>query len=360
MARLGRTNLEVSRIGLGGIPLMKLSSQEAREVIAASLAGGINFADTAVGYGDTEEKLSSAFMHGREKFIMATKSPSRTAKEMAKSIDLSLARLRTDYIDLYQVHGLKSVEELKTILAPQGALEALKNARKAGKIRFIGVTGHWSSALVEAIKTGEFDTVMAPINVVDRESEEELLPLARRMDIGIIAMKPVCGGTLDEPALGIRFCLNAITDTVLVGMKSIAEVEANLETANRFKPLTETELDELLVNARQLGKTFCRRCEYCQPCPEGINIPKILWLANYHRRYAERDPWTEYEYSSLGVTAADCQECGECEERCPYDLPIREMLKDAGRELLPTRKVIARRKIKHVAKKILPYRKIDT
>jgi predicted aldo/keto reductase-like oxidoreductase len=211
--------------------------------------------------------------------------------------------------------------------------------------------------LVKAIKTGHFDTVMAPINVVDRESEEELLPLAKEMDVGIIAMKPVCGGTLDDPALGIRFCLNSLADVVLVGMKSVAEVEANLKVAREFKPLTPAEEEGLLENATQLGNTFCRRCEYCQPCPEGINIPKILWLANYHRRYADHDPWTEEEYCALGVTAADCQECGECEEKCPYDLPIRQMLKDADQELTPPPGLVAKRKLKKAVKKILPIRR---
>ncbi len=338
---------------------MNISPAEARDVIDASLAGGINIADTAEGYGDSEIKLSYALKRARDRFIMATKSPSRTARDMEKSIDHSLARFETDYIDIYQVHALQSSEQLQKILAPGGALEALQQAQQAGKVRFIGVTGHRPSVLVEAIKTGEFDTVMAPINVVDRESEEALLPLARKMDIGIIAMKPVCGGTLDDPALGIRFCLNATTDNVLVGMKTVAEVEANLETANNFEPLSSLEEDELLENASQLGNAFCRRCEYCQPCPEAIKIPKILWLANYHRRYATRDPWTEDEYRALSATAADCQECGECEEKCPYDLPIRQMLKEADAELTPNNKVVAKRKVKKLVKRIINRRDFE-
>ncbi len=357
MARLGRTNLEIYQMGLGGIPLIKLTAAEAREVIRASLDGGINFADTAEGYGDSEEKLSYALEGARDRFVIASKSPCRDARGMENAINQSLTRLRTDYIDLYQVHTLKTQEQLDKVLAPGGALEALKKAQTAGKIRYIGVTGHRPSMLTRAIRTGEFDTVMPPINVVDREAEEELMPLAKEMDIGIIAMKPVCGGTLDDPALGIRFCLNSPADAVLVGMKSVAEVEANLKTAREFRPLSPAEEDELLENASQLGNTFCRRCEYCQPCPQGINIPKILWLANYHRRYADRDPWTEDEYCSLGATAADCQECGECEEQCPYELPIRQMLKDADAELTPPAKLVAKRKIKQVVKKILPVRR---
>lgn len=356
MTRLGRTELDVCKLGLGGIPLTKLTLGEARDVIRASIDGGINFADTAVAYGDSEEKLSYALKGDRESFIIASKSPCRDAAGMENAIDQSLRRLQTDYIDLYQVHALKTAEQLDKVFAPGGAMEGLKKAQAAGKIRFTGVTGHRPSMLAQAIRTDEFDTVMPPINVVDREAEEELMPLAKEMDIGIIAMKPVCGGTLDDPALGIRFCLNSPADSVLVGMKSVAEVEANLNTFREFRPLSPQEEEELLENASQLGNTFCRRCEYCQPCPQDINIPKILWLANYHRRYADRDTWTEDEYHALAATAADCEECGDCEEKCPYDLPIRQMLKDADQELTPSLSKVARRRLKLVVKKILPIR----
>ncbi|MHB1412603.1 MAG: aldo/keto reductase [Thermoleophilia bacterium] len=357
MARLGRTNLEVYRLGLGGIPLIKLSPEEARSIIDASLAGGIDFADTAEGYGDSEQKLARFLRHDRERKVIATKSPHRSAAEMAAAIDRSLGRLGTDYIDLYQVHSLKTRQELDRVLAPGGALEALKQAQRDGKVRFIGVTGHRPSVLTEAVRTGLFDTVMTAVNVVDRESEAELMPLARQLDVGIIAMKPVCGGTLDDPGLGIRFSLDSAVDAVLVGMKSLAEVEANLKTARAFNPLTEAERDELLENARQLGDGFCRRCEYCQPCPEGLNIPRILWMANYHRRYAARDPWIEDEYRALDATAASCQECAECEGKCPYDLPIRRMLKDAHRELTPPASLVVKRGLKRMAKKVLRLRK---
>lgn len=336
---------------------MKITPSEAKGVIDACLDGGINLADTADGYGDSEEKLGHALKRGRDKFVIASKSPIRTADGMSKAINQSLARLKTDYIDIYQVHSLKTDDQLDRIFAPGGAMEALSAARDAGKIRFIGVTGHRPSILVKAIKTNEFDTVQAPINLVDRESEEELLPLAREMDIGIMAMKPICGGTLDNPVLGIRFCLNAVTDVVLCGMKNVAEVSVNLETVRTYSPLTDEEQEELMLEASQLGTQFCRRCEYCQPCPQGIRIPKILWLSNYHRRYADRDPWTEDEYAYLDATIDDCADCGECEDRCPYDLPIRDMLREADAELRPSTKAVAKRKIKGAIKKIIPKHK---
>ncbi len=321
---------------------MKLGANEARAVIDAAIEGGVNFADTARGYGSSEEKLGDALKGRRSDFILASKSPLRASQGMRKAIEQSLRNFQTDYIDIYQVHSLHP-GELAHILAPGGAMEALQAAKAAGKIRFIGVTGHRPPVLVDALKTGKFDTVQAPINVVDRESEDELLPLAKKMDIGILAMKPICGGTLDNPGLGIRFSLNSLTDLVLCGMKNVLEVKANLETVRTFKPLSEAELDQLLEEASQLGQQFCRRCEYCQPCPEGLPIPRILWLANYHAR---GNRWTEQEYKSMEINAKDCEECGDCEEKCPYDLPIREMLKLADRELTPSTKVLAKRKVR--------------
>lgn len=352
MARLGKTKIEAYPLGLGGIPLMNVSWEEARAIIDACLDRGVNFADTAMGYGDSEAKLSMALERDREAFYMATKSTNRSAKGMARDIDQSLSRLKTDYIDIYQIHALRSKEQLQEVLAPGGALAALKAARDSGKVRFIGVTGHRPSVLVEAIKTGEFDTVMAPINIVDREAEEVLLPLAKELDIGVLAMKPVCGGTLDNPLLGIRFCLNSPADVVLCGMKSLAEVEADLDVVSNFRPLSAEEEDALMAEASHMGNQFCRRCGYCQPCPQGIHIPRILWLANVHHRAPADDTWTEEEYGLMEETADYCEECGECEDKCPYDLPIREMLKAADAELTPKRGDVIKGKLKKAVGKL--------
>lgn len=352
MARLGRTELDVYSLGLGGIPLMRLSEAGARAVIAAAVAGGINFADTAEGYRESEARLAAALQPDREGFIIASKSMERSAPGMARAIDQSLGRLKTGHVDIYQVHSIKDEASLAAVLAPGGALEALKDARDRGRVRFIGISGHRPAVLKAALETGEFDTVQVAINPVDREAEQELLPYAREHDIGIIAMKPVCGGTLDEPALGIRFCLNSAADVVLVGMKSAAEVEQNLQTARDFAPLSAAEEETLLFDVSQLGEQFCRQCGYCVPCPSSVPIPKILWLDNYHRRYGERDPWTEEDYGVLPVNATACQECGECEQKCPYDLPIRAMLKDAHGELRPSPVRLAGRGLRKVARRM--------
>lgn len=358
MAILGRTKIEAFPLGLGGIPLIYMTWKEAEEIIETCIDQGVNFADTAEGYGDSEEKLSMALRRDREAFSIATKSTERTARGMATMIDKSLRRLKTDYIDLYQIHAIGSSKDLHKVLGPGGALEAMKAARDAGKIRHIGVTGHQPSVLIEAIKTGEFDTVMAAINVVDRESEQVLLPLAKEMNIGVLAMKPICGGTLDTPLHGIRYCLNSPADIVLCGMKNLTEVEDNIRTTREFKPLSQQEEDDLLAAASQMGNQFCRRCGYCQPCPEGINIPRVLWLANVHARASGgHEEWTEEEYGLMQETADYCEECGQCEDICPYELPTREMLKSAHAELIPTSTTQARRKLRKALNKAKNIRK---
>lgn len=352
MAILGRTGIEAFPLGLGAIPLINMTWKEAEAVIEASLERGVNFADTAEGYGDSENKLSIALRKNRDGFYIASKSTQRSAKGMARMIDQSLDRLKADYIDLYQIHAVGSMKELGVVMGPGGAFEAMKAARAAGKVRYLGVTGHQISVLIAAIKTGEFDTVMAPINVVDREAEDELLPLAKELGIGILAMKPVCGGTLDHPLLGIRFCLNSPADVVLCGMKSVDEVKQNIETVRSFKPLSDKELDDLLAEASMMGNQFCRQCGYCQPCPEGIKIPRILWLANYHKRSSGgHEVWTEEEYGLMQETADYCEECGQCEDICPYELPTRAMLKEAHTELKPKSKVVIERNLRKVLNK---------
>lgn len=357
MARLGRTELEVFNLGLGGIPIQKISLEEANAVIDASLAGGINLTDSSEVYGSSEERLSRFLAEDRDNRVIATKSTKLTAEGMAAAIEQSLRRLQVDYIDIYQIHNIMSDEALDQTFAPGGAMEALRAAKDAGKIGFIGITGHRASVLVKALKTNEFDTVQFPFNAIHREAEDELIPLAKEMDIGILAMKPVCGGMLDTPSLGIRYCLMSEADVVLCGMKNTAEVAENIATVRGYKPLTDDEEEQLHAEGSQWGELYCRRCDYCQPCPHGVRIPKILWLANYHNRYGAHDPWTEAEYEALAIKAEDCSECGECEEVCPYELPIRDMLKEAHRELEVTGAERAKRKFKSAIKRVVPIRR---
>lgn len=333
--RLGRTKLEVTRLGLGTIPLMRLSAANALEVVSTALALGINFIDSARAYQQAEERVGTALRGQRERCYVATKSFARTKSGMSEDVRRSLKEMQTDYVDLYQLHSVKTSEELAQVLSPNGAVAALKEAQAAGLVRHIGITGHRPATLVKALKSGEFSTVQVPVNIVDREAEEELLALAQSLDVGIIAMKPLAGGTLDHPRGALRYVLDQPITVAIPGMGSIAEVEEDVRAALEFSPLSAEDRERILQEAAQVGKSFCRRCGYCTPCPEEIDIPRILWLANYGSRYRDRDPWVIEDYANLEKGAKDCVECGLCEPQCPYELPIVEMLKHADEVLKP-------------------------
>ena len=206
--RLGRTKLQVSIIGFGGIPIIALSREEAEKVVRYAFDRGVNYFDTARAYGDSEEKIGAALEDIREKVVIATKTHQRTKKAAARAgLKQSLRKLRTDRIDVVQLHGIDNEETLKKAMASEGSLSALEAAKAEGKVDHIGITGHNPWLLVKAIKTGKFDMVLAPMNVLDRRASEELIPIAKEQDVGVVIMKPLggCGAPLQYPQWGTRF-----------------------------------------------------------------------------------------------------------------------------------------------------------
>lgn len=330
--QLGRTGLKVSVVGLGGIPLQRVDFPQAAAVVEAALKMGLNFIDTARGYTDSEAKLGEVLGRNRGNTIIATKTTARSGEDMAAEVEKSLESLQVDYIDLYQLHNVKDEGALERVLAADGALAALKEAREQGKVKFIGITGHIPAILVRAIKTGEFDTVQFPCNPLETTCLDELLPLAQSMNLGTIAMKPFAGGAIKDKMAALRFIIEHGFSTVIPGMEQISQVEENLAAGINVRPLSASEKEALEKERESMGSAFCRRCEYCLPCPQGIDIPTMFLLDGYCARYGLRD-WAVERYSPIKVKASDCLECGRCEDKCPYQLPIREMLKDVARHL---------------------------
>ena len=331
--RLGRTGLEVTALSFGALPIQRCTMTEAAGVLNAALDAGVNFIDTARGYTDSEEKIGRCISTRRAEFFLATKSFARDRAGMAQDIDLSLATLQTEMIDLYQVHNIKERKSLEAVLAPGGALETLKEARQAGKIRFIGVTGHNVDLLVEAVKTGEFDTVQVPFNCVELLPLKELFPLARSMDVGVIAMKPLGGGQIDQVGLALRFLLShKEVAAAIPGMDEIRHVRENTEAVRDTAPLTEEEQARLEAEVAEVGANFCRRCGYCMPCEAGIDIPTTFIFHLQYHRYGMSDVIPK-RYAAMPARASDCIGCGICETRCPYDLPIRERMKTIAADL---------------------------
>ena len=322
---LGKTGLKISRMGFGGIPIQRIDAAGTRKLCLQMKEAGINYIDTARGYTVSEEYLGEALEGIRDHFIIATKSMARTKEAMAADIEISLKNLRTDYIDLYQVHNA-TLPQLEQVMAPGGALEALLEAKAAGKIGHIGLTAHGLEVFEKAVELDWVETFMFPYNIVESQGEE-LIKVCAEKNIGFIVMKPLAGGAIEDATLAMRYCLaNPAVTVVIPGMAEEKELTQNLAAANDASPLSEEELAKVAAIRKELGTQFCRRCNYCQPCVKGINISGCFLFHGYLARYGLAD-WAKGRYATIPVKASACIECGACENRCPYNLPIRQMLK---------------------------------
>ncbi|MBQ4150973.1 MAG: aldo/keto reductase [Clostridia bacterium] len=326
---LGKTGLKISRLGFGGIPIQKIDAAGTRALFLQMKEAGINFVDTARGYTVSESYIGEVLEGIREHFVLATKSMSRDKEGMAKDIETSLSNLRTDYIDLYQIHN-PNMAQLETAIGEGGALEALLSAKAAGKIGHIGITAHSLEVFEKALTLDFVETIMFPYNIVETQGEE-LMKKCTEKNIGFIAMKPLAGGALDDATLAMRFILNNPDVTVVIpGMAEAKEIEQNAVATDMLSPLTEAEDAKIAEIRKTLGTEFCRRCNYCAPCTVGINISAVFLFDGYLTRYGLGD-WAKERYNAMGKKASDCIGCGVCEARCPYNLPIREMLKRAAK-----------------------------
>ena len=327
---LGKTGLRISRVGLGGIPIQRIDAAGTGELVRGLMDAGVNYVDTARGYTVSEEYLGEALEGVRDRWVVATKSMARTREEMALDIEISLKNLRTGYIDLYQVHN-PTVAQLEQVAAPGGALEALQEARAAGKIGHIGVTAHSTAVFELALRMDWVETIMFPYNIVETQGEA-LMRAAAAQGVGFIAMKPLAGGAIEDAALAMRFlAAQPEVDVIIPGMADPREAEVNLTAAADTAPLTAEEQAAMERIRRQLGTRFCRRCNYCAPCTAGISIPAVFLMQGYLTRYGLGD-WARARYAAMPVKASACVECGVCETRCPYELPIRQMLKQAAEQ----------------------------
>ncbi|MDO4272526.1 MAG: aldo/keto reductase [Eubacteriales bacterium] len=327
---LGKTGLRISRLGFGGIPIQRIDAQGTKKLMERLAEAGVNYIDTARGYTVSEEYLGSALEGMRDKFVLATKSMARTKEAMAVDVETSLKSLRTDYIDLYQIHN-PNMEQLDQVIAPEGALSALLEAKEAGKIGHIGITAHSVEVFERALELEWVETIMFPYNIVENQGEK-LIEKCTEKNIGFIDMKPLAGGAIEDAELALRYiCSNPNVTVVIPGMAEEAEIQQNIKACSDLSPLTQKETDAMEEVRRKLGTNFCRRCNYCAPCTAGINIANAFLFAGYLERY-NLEAWARDRYSSMPVKASACVECGDCEERCPYHLPIREMLKKCARE----------------------------
>ena len=325
---LGKSGLKISRLGFGGIPIQRIEAGDTKPLMRQLLEAGVNYIDTARGYTVSESYLGEALEGIREHFVLATKSMARDKEGMAKDIDISLANLKTDYIDLYQIHN-PTPADIDKVIAPGGALEALMEAKAAGKIGHIGITLHTYPLFEKALEMDWVETIMFPYNIVETQGED-LIAKCTEKNIGFICMKPLAGGAIEDATLALRFiAANDNVTVVIPGMAAPEEIAQNIAAVCDNKPLSDDEKAAMEAVRQQLGTHFCRRCNYCAPCTAGISIYSVFLMDGYLTRYGLAD-WARMRYAGMEKTASDCVDCGVCETRCPYNLPIRQMMKEVA------------------------------
>jgi predicted aldo/keto reductase-like oxidoreductase len=325
--RLGKTGILVSALGFGGIPITRVDFNEAVSLVRYCLDQGVTFFDTANVYGDSEPKIGSALQDVRNQVTLATKTLVRDAAGATRQVEKSLERLRTDHIDLYQLHNISNHEALDKVLEPGGAYEALVRARDQGKIGHIGFSSHNLDIAVRACRSGLFAAVQIPFNIIEHDPAEKLFQVARQHDMGIIAMKPLGGGLLNRADLCFGF-LQQYDDVIPIpGVESKREVDENLGYYRAPRALSRQDWAEIEKIRGEVGARFCHRCGYCQPCPEGIEIWRALLFKAQARRFP---PEMAIKMGMEPMKMAEnCAQCGECETKCPYELPVPDLINES-------------------------------
>ena len=322
--RLGKTNMMVSKLGFGGIPIQRVSEDKAVAVVKRCLELGISFIDTANGYTTSEERIGKAIAERRNEVILATKCLTRRRDKIRIYLEQSLKQLRVESIDLYQFHDVSDFKTLDRVLDPDGPIAALEEAKKAGQIKHIGISSHQIDVAKEAVKSGRFETIMFPFNFIACEAADELLPLAIKHDVGFIAMKPLAGGVLENAAIAFKYLSQFPYVVTIPGIEKISEIEEIVKILEGPCEMTAAEEKEMQQIRRELDKKFCHRCDYCQPCTAEIPISVVMSAPNISKRLPPQQLFSLLD-NAMKKTA-ECTQCGDCEERCPYNLPIREMI----------------------------------
>jgi len=322
---VGRTDLTVSEFGFGCISIIPLSQDDAVKVLRHAFDRGITFFDTANAYRDSEEKIGIAFAGMRHKVVLASKTLMRGAEGALEHLENSLRQLRTDHVDLFQLNQISREQDWHEVTGPAGALEALIKAKTAGKVRYIGVTSHNLQMSQKMVNSGYFDTIQFPFNLLEEGAKDELIGASQDMGMGFIGMKPLGGGVIDNTVVAFKYLRDNPGVIPIPGFKSCDQVDEVIACYAEDNVITEQEYKIMETYRRILGKKFCRRCEHCQPCPQGVLItPAIgypIVASQISAALAVESCKKAMESTLL------CTGCGACSERCPYDLQVSDIMK---------------------------------
>ncbi|HIT78673.1 MAG TPA: aldo/keto reductase [Candidatus Faecivivens stercorigallinarum] len=322
MIKLGRTGLMVSASSFGALPVQRVSMDEAKKLLRMAYDGGINYFDTANAYSDSEEKIGEALSDVRHNIIISTKSGALDKATLLKHIELSLRRLKTDYIDILQLHNPGTLPDPED---PDSLYGGLLEAQKKGWIRFIGITNHRNQLAWDAVLSGKYDTLQFPFSSISDEKDIALAELARDHDMGFIAMKGLAGGLITNARTTFAFMKQHPWVVPIWGIQRESELQEFLEL-EKNPPAYDEEMKQLIARDRaELAGNFCHGCGYCQPCPVGIPIQNAARMSLLLRR-SPYQSWLTDEMNAEMMKIENCLHCGACASRCPYGLDTPRLL----------------------------------
>ena len=328
--RLGRTELMVGASSFGALPIQRLSKPEAVKLLREAYELGMNYFDTAHGYTDSEEKIGMALSDVRKDIIISTKSPAKDKKTLLEDIETSLERMKTDYIDLLQLHNPDTLPDPED---PDGLYGGLLEAKRQGMIRHIGITNHSLERAVAAVKSGKYETIQYPFSSLASEEEIVLTQLAKQEDVGFIAMKGLSGGLITNAATTFSFIKQYDNVVPIWGIQRESELLEFIEM-EKNPPAYDDAMKALIEkDRRELAGNFCRGCGYCKPCPAGIDIPTMARMSLLLRRSPYQRYMTE-ECKEQMMVIEQCLHCNACMSRCPYHLNTPELLQENLKDYL--------------------------
>lgn len=314
--RLGRTNLMVTRTSFGVLPLQRTEMDEAVRILRRAYDAGINFYDTARGYTDSEEKIGRALCDVRESIIIATKNGGSTRSAVLEQLETSLKNLRTDYVDILQLHNPRVMPDPDD---PESAYAGLVEAREKGMARFIGITTHSLANARTAVESGLYDTLQYPLCHLSSPDDLSVVDLCAQKDVGLIAMKPLSGGLITNARAAFAFFTQFASVVPIWGIQRMSELEEFLALDADPPELNSEMLAVIERDRAELGEQFCRACGYCLPCPAEIPIPMAARMSLLVKRMPYQQFLTD-EWREKMSRIRNCQDCGHCRDHCPYDL----------------------------------------
>ena len=319
----GKTGLTASRTGFGCIPIQRVPFEESTALLQYAYEHGVTLFDTANSYTNSEERIGVALRHVRDKIVLCTKSAAAAPDKVTANIENSLKMLQTDFIDVFQVHNPKYVPRPG---GEDGVYDCLLKAKEQGKIRHIGITFHILDLAREAVPSGLYDTVQYPLSYLSSDEELALTDLCREHNVGVLAMKGMCGGLLSNAKAAFAFLRQYGNVVPIWGVQRMEEIREFIAYSEEPPALDSSLLDIIKADKERLSGNFCRSCGYCLPCPAGIPIHNAARVTFLLGRTA-REAYLTEDWQNKMRLIDNCTGCGHCKAHCPYGLDTPELLK---------------------------------